>query len=95
MCLCVLFPVTCDAAKPNGACCKLTVLGPCGLYEGDCDTDAECDVNLYCGSDNCLATDSRWPSNNEYDCCIGSCVLNFVVVVVNVFNSRVTRAQKE
>ena len=38
---------------------------PCGLGQGDCDMDSECEGDLTCGNDNCGATffDSRT------DCC--------------------------
>jgi len=42
-------------------CCTLD--GGCGLFEGDCDSDADCLGRLVCGSDNC----GFWTFGD--DCC--------------------------
>ena len=47
--------------EDNGCCTKDT---PCGLGEGDCDSDKECAGSLTCGDDNC-------PWGDGDDCCIG------------------------
>ena len=39
---------------------------PCGVDDGDCDSDEECGDNLYCGSNNC--PDSLGFQNGA-DCC--------------------------
>ena len=38
---------------------------PCGVGQGDCDMDSECEGKLKCGDDNCDA--SFWDSRT--DCC--------------------------
>merc|ERR1712159_455656 len=48
--------------EDNGCCTKDT---PCGLGEGDCDSDKECAGSLTCGDDNC-------PWGDGDDCCIGT-----------------------
>ena len=44
-------------------CCYAAIVGdedfcttdePCGVDEGDCDSDNECKNHLFCGSNNCL-----------------------------------------
>ena len=44
-------------------CCYAAIVGdedfcttdePCGVDEGDCDSDNECKSHLFCGSNNCL-----------------------------------------
>ena len=53
-----------------GSCCTAT--NPCGLGEGDCDTDDECGAGLRCGTDNCHS-DFGWASKygvvGATDCC--------------------------
>ena len=39
---------------------------PCGTDEGDCDTHDECQVNLFCGSNNCP---NYLGFHSEFDCC--------------------------
>ena len=48
-------------------CC--TSSNPCGINQGDCDSDSECNGDLICGNDNCI---DLWPSfgNANADCCI-------------------------
>ena len=46
----------------DSSCC--TAENPCGVGEGDCDTDNQCAGGLVCGVDNC---GPEFPSN--YDCC--------------------------
>ena len=45
------------------SCCSSS--NPCGLFEGDCDTDEECAGNLECGNNNCPNFFSA-----TADCCI-------------------------
>ena len=41
---------------------------PCGMYEGDCDSDDECENDLICGTDNCNFNASLgFPT--DLDCC--------------------------
>ena len=56
-------------------CCYAPVAGeedfclsgiPCGVDDGDCDSDEECGDNLYCGSNNCPDT---LGFQNGADCC--------------------------
>jgi len=50
-------------------CCSSTSV--CSFGEGDCDFDADCDVGLHCGSDNCLLYHSHGNSSwgSSADCC--------------------------
>ena len=43
-------------------CCSNSNL--CGVAEGDCDYDGECQGHLLCGTDNCLS-----PFPYGADCC--------------------------
>ena len=43
-------------------CC--TSSNPCGLHQGDCDSDSECKDGLACGRDNCQS-----PFPSDADCC--------------------------
>ena len=42
----------------------------CGVGEGDCDSDAQCEGDLVCGTDNCQDFDSSLP--HAMDCCISN-----------------------
>ena len=53
----------CDWTGSQWGCC--TSLNPCGVAEGDCDSDDECSDDLICGTDNCPGI---FPFNA--DCCI-------------------------
>ena len=44
---------------------------PCGKDEGDCDTHDECQVNLFCGSNNCP---NYLGFHSEFDCCYAPAV---------------------
>jgi len=46
----------------NKDCCSST--HPCGLMEGDCDVNSDCQGGLICGQDNCGV---GWPASA--DCC--------------------------
>ena len=41
----------CDATFDDDHCC--TADKPCGVGEGDCDSDDQCSGDLKCGTDNC------------------------------------------
>ena len=59
--------LSCDASNSDYGCC--TSSNPCGLGEGDCDSDSECNGDLICGLDNCQSLDSGW-AYSDIDCCI-------------------------
>ena len=44
-------------------CC--TSANPCGLDQGDCDSDDECSGDLKCGDNNCIGFGA-----SDADCCI-------------------------
>ena len=44
-----------------------TTVNPCGEHEGDCDSHNECQEDLFCGSNNCLASLNF---DSEVDCCV-------------------------
>merc|ERR1712133_90813 len=46
-------------------CCSADV--PCGLGEGDCDSDDECSGDLVCGTNNCITTGTDFTP--QADCC--------------------------
>ena len=60
-----------DDSNTDWNCC--TGEKKCGLGEGDCDTDDECQIGLVCGSNNCKrdfdTSGSNWDS--QADCCEG------------------------
>ena len=49
------------------SCC--TSSNPCGINQGDCDYDSDCNGDLICGKDNCK---DLWPGFGDAyaDCCI-------------------------
>ena len=49
------------------SCC--TSANPCGLNQGDCDSDSDCQKDLICGLNNCIDV---WPgfTDGGADCCI-------------------------
>ena len=51
----------CDPAADDWSCC--TEEAPCGLGQGDCDHDGECEGGLGCGHNNCGA------GHSSMDCC--------------------------
>ena len=46
-------------------CCSADI--PCGLGEGDCDTDDECAGDLVCGTNNCINEGTDFTP--QADCC--------------------------
>ena len=62
-----IFTSGCDASENDGSCC--TSSNPCGIGQGDCDSNSDCAGNLVCGSNNCKNFDSAW-SSSYYDCCM-------------------------
>ena len=51
----------CDPAADDWTCCSEDA--PCGLGQGDCDHDGECEDGLACGHNNCGA------GHSGMDCC--------------------------
>jgi len=63
-------PADCSANAPNliggnDGCC--TVSNQCDAYEGDCDSDADCNGSLKCGTNNC-----PWRNDDATDDCCGT-----------------------
>ena len=67
---------------PSVNCCSQPILGdeyfcgtaqPCGKNEGDCDSDNECQSNLFCGSNNCPAS---LDFNSGIDCCSSTQIMS-------------------
>ena len=54
-------------ASYSKTCCTDDANEPCGLGEGDCDTDDECAGDLVCGENNCLRMGSGFKKGS--DCC--------------------------
>ena len=54
----------CDANKEDSCC---TADKPCGVGEGDCDSDDDCSGDLKCGTDNCGAGFDNLEKGS--DCC--------------------------
>ena len=52
----------CDGESYYWSCCSSS--NPCGVAEGDCDYDDDCQGHLLCGTDNCLS-----PFSSTADCC--------------------------
>merc|ERR1719402_677192 len=53
--------------QADGCCTPDT---PCGVNEGDCDDDDDCERDLLCGKDNCPSEGFMW--NSADDCCYKS-----------------------
>ena len=60
---------------PEVDCCYQPIVGdndfcalgiPCAVNEGDCDSDEECEIELFCGSNNCPDSIEL---DLEVDCC--------------------------
>ena len=60
-----------SGCKGGDSCCSASV--PCGEWEGDCDSDAECQDGLVCGHNNCpLKPQGYWAAgewDETDDCC--------------------------
>jgi len=50
-CCWATFKIGCDGS--DGSCCSDTPFHHCGIGEGDCDDDDECQDGLKCGENNC------------------------------------------
>ena len=48
-----------------------TIDSPCGEGEGDCDSDDECQKNLFCGTDNSCPAYLGFDS--DVNCCFSVC----------------------
>ena len=59
----VAIATRCTATNWDYSCC--TSANPCGIGQGDCDSDAECSGDLKCGSNNCVGF-----GDSGADCCI-------------------------
>ena len=56
----------CDPVCNFVSCCNHQ---PCGIGEGDCDSDDHCQGDLVCGVDNCKQFDPNTP-RADFDCCM-------------------------
>ena len=72
----------------NTDCCYVAINGdedfctlenPCGADEGDCDSNEECQIELFCGSNNCL---NSLGVSSSIDCCEpqGKLLLNYNII---------------
>ena len=70
---CCFAPIKCGGSQmepphmDTASCC--TFASPCGINEGDCDNNFECQGELMCGIDNCI---NILPLDNfpsTHDCC--------------------------
>jgi len=50
----------------DSGCCSTSE--PCGIGEGDCDNDSDCQEGLSCGDNNCVGTGFT----KQADCCYGN-----------------------
>ena len=57
-----------------------TIENPCGLDEGDCDFDNECQPGLTCGTNNC-------PTNLGLDATIDCCYKSTLTHLIYMNNS--------
>ena len=55
----------CHDGSGGSSCCSSS--NKCGVGEGDCDVDDDCQADLKCGTDNCRLGENGFPS--FYDCC--------------------------
>ena len=57
--------------KGGDTCCTSSI--PCGEWEGDCDSDDECQPGLVCGHNNCPLKPQGWWAHGKWDttddCC--------------------------
>ena len=54
----------CDGAILDWSCCSHD--SPCGIGQGDCDSNIDCAGGLICGKDNCGPNSPH----QSYDCCV-------------------------
>ena len=70
---CCYAEIKCGGSQINtGSCC--TSVSPCGINEGDCDDNFECQGELMCGIDNCINILSSDNFPSTHDCCYSPCV---------------------
>jgi len=60
-----------DFCDGGDSCCQNHPNQRCGIGEGDCDEDMDCEQGLVCGIDNCRAWGSGFDSTD--DCCRDPC----------------------
>jgi len=60
-----------DFCDGGDSCCQNHPSQRCGIGEGDCDEDMDCERGLVCGRDNCRAWGSGFDSTD--DCCRDPC----------------------
>ena len=56
-------------------CCSTDNL--CGINQGDCDFDHQCQFGLKCGSNNCPAS---LGFDSEFDCCFQGCKSHRILI---------------
>ena len=54
-----------DLLLSGNSCCTDNL--PCGVGEGDCDSDSQCKEGLKCGSNNCEQKSGTFEKSD--DCC--------------------------
>ncbi len=70
---------TCDGRpSTDWQCC--TSQSPCGIGEGDCDTDSDCRGLLKCGKNNCIKSGNHW--NSSADCCEGKTTCGLILYIL-------------
>jgi len=60
-----------DFCDGGDSCCQNHPSKRCGIGEGDCDEDKDCERGLVCGKDNCRSWGSGFDSTD--DCCREPC----------------------
>ena len=73
----------CTAADWSYSCC--TSANPCGLGQGDCNSNDECGGTLTCGSNNCL-NDFGF-GDSGLDCCINDNAANIANNAAGISNN--------
>ena len=56
----IIFQTECDGGD---SCCRTA--NQCGVGQGDCDSDADCNPDLVCGNNNCVGCGF----DPQDDCC--------------------------
>ena len=63
--------MTGSGCKGGDNCCTTGI--PCGEWEGDCDSDDECQAGLICGHNNCPLKPTGYWAHGDWDitddCC--------------------------